>query len=201
MAGKSSTNTTTNVDTSPVRERILKAALQLFTNKGFHNVSVHDVQQQANVSIGSIYKHFGGKQGIAKELYYHLLREKEALIESAIANHDSVKGRCTEIIRLLFEHTETDREAMSFMLNSRHKEFLPDEPPICNAAPFVLMRDIMKAGIDNGELRSMDAWVATAAVFGGAIRLIQLRLDGIIDQPLISSLDDVLDAAWEGMKI
>ena len=38
----------------PVDCRILTAALDLFVERGFHNVSVHDVQKNANVSIGSI---------------------------------------------------------------------------------------------------------------------------------------------------
>ncbi len=59
----------------PIDCRILTAALELYVNRGYHNVSVHDVQKLANVSIGSTYRHFGGKEGIAKALYHHLLNE------------------------------------------------------------------------------------------------------------------------------
>ena len=68
----------------PVDCRILTAALDLFVNRGFHNVSVHDVQKQADVSIGSIYNHFGGKEGIAKALYEHLLIEMQDLVDRAV---------------------------------------------------------------------------------------------------------------------
>ena len=67
-------------DPEPIDCRILTAALDLFVEYGFHSVSVHDVQKQANVSIGSIYNHFGGKEGIAKALYTHLLKEFEEMI-------------------------------------------------------------------------------------------------------------------------
>ncbi|MES9894081.1 MAG: TetR/AcrR family transcriptional regulator, partial [Candidatus Thiodiazotropha endolucinida] len=50
---------------APVDCRILSTALDLFVERGFHNVSIHDIQKQANVSIGSIYNHFGGKEGVA----------------------------------------------------------------------------------------------------------------------------------------
>ncbi|MCK5647871.1 MAG: TetR/AcrR family transcriptional regulator, partial [Gammaproteobacteria bacterium] len=65
----------------PIDCRILTAALDLFVDNGYHNVSVHDVQKQANVSIGSIYNHFGGKEGIAKALYKHLLNEMNEMID------------------------------------------------------------------------------------------------------------------------
>ena len=39
----------------------------------------------ANVSIGSIYNHFGGKEGIAKALYNHLVKEFEEMVDEVIA--------------------------------------------------------------------------------------------------------------------
>ncbi|MES9977081.1 MAG: TetR/AcrR family transcriptional regulator, partial [Candidatus Thiodiazotropha sp.] len=69
---------------APVDCRILSTALDLFVERGFHNVSIHDIQKQANVSIGSIYNHFGGKEGVAKALFYHLIREMEELVEDVI---------------------------------------------------------------------------------------------------------------------
>ncbi|PUB89029.1 MAG: TetR family transcriptional regulator, partial [gamma proteobacterium symbiont of Ctena orbiculata] len=46
-------------ENASVNKRILDTALDLFVERGFHNVSIHDIQKQANVSIGSIYNHFG----------------------------------------------------------------------------------------------------------------------------------------------
>ncbi len=51
----------------PMDYRIMTAALRLFVNQGYHNVSVHDIQKQADVSFGSIYNYFGGKEGIASK--------------------------------------------------------------------------------------------------------------------------------------
>ena len=39
----------------PIDCRILTAALELFVTNGYHNVSVHEVQKKADVSIGSRY--------------------------------------------------------------------------------------------------------------------------------------------------
>ncbi len=91
----------------PIDCKILTAALDLFVNSGFHNVSVHEIQKQANVSIGSIYKHFGGKKGIAKALYKHVLNEIDELVDDVIKEHKSPIKQCEEIIRLLCGYTET----------------------------------------------------------------------------------------------
>ncbi len=186
-------------DNEPVDCRILTAALDLFVERGFHNVSVHDVQKQANVSIGSIYNHFGGKEGIAKALYYHLMREFEEMIEDVIAEDLSNRERCNKIILQLFEYTESKTHIISFMLHAKHREFLPGEPPICSATPFKAMRSIVQQGMEAGEIRQGEPWVVAAAVFGGAIRMIHLRLDGVIKEPLTRYYDELIECVWQGM--
>ncbi len=179
--------------------RILTAALNLFVERGFHNVSVHDVQKQANVSIGSIYNHFGGKEGIAKALYHHLIREMEQMVEEVIAEELGFRERCNRIIQQLFEYTETRRNIISFVLHAKHQEFLPQEPPICSSTPFKAMRNIVQQGMDAGEIRQGDPWVVASTIFGGAIRMIHLRLDGIIEQPLTRFYDELIDCTWQGL--
>ena len=184
----------------PVDCRILTAALDLFVDHGFHNVSVHDVQKQANVSIGSIYNHFGGKEGIAKALYNHLLKEFEEMIEAVIAEDLSSRECCNRIIAKLFEYTETRTNIIAYMLHAKHREFLTDEPPLCSSTPFTAMRKVVQEGIDTGEIRKGDPWIMTASIFGGAIRMIHLRLDGVIDKALPEYYDDIIDCIWHGME-
>ncbi|MCW8943867.1 MAG: TetR/AcrR family transcriptional regulator [Sedimenticola sp.] len=183
----------------PIDRRILNTALDLFVERGYHNVSVHDVQKQANVSIGSIYNHFGGKEGIAKALYYYVLNEMEALVNSVTSKDLGAIESCNQLIALLLEQTETHRNIIAFALHAKHREFLPEEPPICSAVPFKAMRDIVQKGMEQGEIRQCDPWVAAAAVFGGAIRLIHLRLDGVIEQPIPTLYDALVESTWQGM--
>lgn len=184
---------------APVDIRILSTALDLFVERGFHNVSVHDIQKQANVSIGSIYNHFGGKEGVAKALYYHLITEMENLVKDVIAEDLSFRESCNRIIYLLFEYTETKRNIVAYVLHAKHQEFLPDEPPICSSTPFKTMRDIVQKGIDSGEIRPGHPWVIASTIFGGAIRLIHLRLDQVITEPLPNLYDELIDCMWHGM--
>jgi AcrR family transcriptional regulator len=48
---------------------VLKAALECFTERGIEGTTIHDIQRRADCSIGSIYHHFGSKEGIAEELF------------------------------------------------------------------------------------------------------------------------------------
>ena len=184
----------------PLDCRILNAALDLFVLKGYHNVSVHDVQRKADVSIGSIYKYFGGKEGIATALYARLLSEFDEMIDNIMAQHKGAKERCEAIIRQLFEYTETHTHIIAYVLHAKHAEFIPNEAPVCDSIAFRKMREVIQQGMDQRELRNTDLQVATACIFGSAIRMIHLRLEGVIDKPLMIYFDNLLESIWLGMK-
>lgn len=175
------------------RQLILETTLALFTRRGFFNTSVHDIQRAAGVSIGSIYHHFKNKEGLAKALYDAQVERMAHAMEAILAEHRSAHDRCRAVIAHLFDLTEASPEAMQYILYAKHREFLPDEKPVCSSRPFELMKQMVAAGMAAGEIRAMEPYVAATAIFGGAIRLVYLRLDHVLPQPL----PEYLDAAWE----
>jgi hypothetical protein len=54
--------------------------------------------------------------------------------------------------------------------------------------------------MDKGEIRDGDPLVVTATLFGGAIRMIHLRLDGVITKPLPQHSEEVIACLWQGMQ-
>ncbi len=176
-------------------------ALNLFTEEGYFNTSIPDIVKASSVSTGSIYNYFRDKEGIAKQLYETLVERMETAFHEIEQTHDSAHDRCRAVVALLFRMTEEEPAVMRFMLFSRHREFIPDQKPVCSSRPFVQMRDMVKAGMESGEVKTLTPIVAASAVFGGALRLIQLRLDGILDEPLPTYLDEVWQCAWSSVAV
>lgn len=54
------------------RQEILDVALQLFSEKGFHNVSMHEIAQKAEFAIGTMYKFFKNKADLYRALVLDL---------------------------------------------------------------------------------------------------------------------------------
>lgn len=191
--------TPANVQPGQINERIIAAALQLFTQRGYFSTSVPDMARSAQVSVGSIYHHFKDKEDVARALYLGLTaRLQDALVDIA-EKHVTAHDRCRAVMTMLFELTESNRDAMDFMLYAKHRDFLPSERPVCSSKPFETMRAFVEAGMERGEIRRMDVMVATSCVFGGAIRLITARLDGVLAEPLPDRLDAVWECAWRGV--
>jgi TetR/AcrR family transcriptional regulator, transcriptional repressor of aconitase len=50
-----------------VRDRIIQAAVTVFSEKGYHRATISDVVQRSGLSVGAIYTHFKNKE----ELFLH----------------------------------------------------------------------------------------------------------------------------------
>ncbi len=62
------------------RQEILQVALKLFSGKGFHNVSMHEIAEKSEFAVGTLYKFFSNKE----ELYKALIFEKAEEFHSAL---------------------------------------------------------------------------------------------------------------------
>ncbi len=47
-----------------VRERIIRAAVEVFSEKGYHRATIADVVRRSGLSVGAIYTHFKGKDAL-----------------------------------------------------------------------------------------------------------------------------------------
>lgn len=178
------------------RQRVLDAVLTLFTERGYFNTSVQDIARLSQVSVGSIYHHFKDKEGIACALYQALLDRMTVEIMAICAKYKTTHDQCRAIVTMLFDLTEREPRAMEFMLYAKHREFMPDEKPVCSSRPFELMRTILEEGMRRGEVRKMETVVASTGVFGGPLRMITARLDGLVEKPLPEYLNAVWRCSW-----
>ncbi|HHW44180.1 MAG TPA: TetR/AcrR family transcriptional regulator [Desulfotomaculum sp.] len=70
------------------RAEILQAALELFSQKGYHNVSMHEIATRAEFAVGTLYKFFKNKE----ELYKEILLQTAMLFYSASSKALEEKG-------------------------------------------------------------------------------------------------------------
>ncbi len=182
------------------KDEILKAALKLFTQKGYFNTSVADIRREADVSTGTIYHYFKNKEAIADALYQDIVTSlNESLKEIKNRTKNSFE-RLRAVVELFFALTENASEVMGFIVLAHHQEFIPNEKPLSMSPPFLLLTEIMEEGIRSGELRRMDPIVANACFYGTLSRMIQLRLEDALEKPLDWYLLDTWTAIWKALS-
>jgi AcrR family transcriptional regulator len=190
---------TNTQEKSSTRDKVLSTALSLFTKKGYFSTSMRDITGESAVSTGSVYHYFKDKEGVAAALYQSMIERMRESLHNIASTNDSAHDQCRAVISLLFKIAEEEPEIMSFMLYTKHHEFLPDERPVCSSEPFEIMRSMVQFGMDNGEIEKRDVLVASTCLFGGAIRMVTSHLDGILDNPLSGYLDDIWICSWRAV--
>jgi TetR/AcrR family transcriptional regulator, fatty acid metabolism regulator protein len=84
-------------------QRILDAAVQVFSTKGYHGTLVDEIAAEAETSKGGVYFHFPNKQAIFLALLDRLANILRERLESAVVGHADPVERAESALRVVFE--------------------------------------------------------------------------------------------------
>lgn len=70
-----------STEVKDTRQRILEAAVKVFSSKGYHETRVDEIVEASRTSKGAVYFHFPGKQ----EVFLTLIDELSGLLEARLA--------------------------------------------------------------------------------------------------------------------
>lgn len=69
------TSKETQIRKDAKRQLIMDTAARVFAKQGYHNTSVKDIVEEAQISVGSFYFYFKGKEELFAELYTDITKE------------------------------------------------------------------------------------------------------------------------------
>src|ERR1700744_5420492 len=87
------------------RERLLKAADELFYKEGVHTVGIDRVIERAGVAKASLYSTFGSKDELIRAYLMGWARNREERLSRALESVDSPREGVLSIFDLLSEST------------------------------------------------------------------------------------------------
>lgn len=85
------------------RERILAAAQEVFSQKGFHQATMDEIAERADVGKGTLYRHFPSKENLFHQLVQIRLKELEAEAERILDSDDDVLSMIEKYLQIYFE--------------------------------------------------------------------------------------------------
>lgn len=118
------------------KNKILKVALELFSEKGFSNVTVDEIIKESSSSKGAFYNHFKSKHDLFLEKFKELDHYYVEILYPEINKLDSNIEKLKSFLSAQMSHIENElgwditRTIYEHELNTEHESFflLPDRP-------------------------------------------------------------------------
>lgn len=173
------------------RATILTVASRLFAEKGYVNTTTAEIAQEAGVAEGTLYHHFGSKDGIFLTIFDEMadgyLEAAESLVREGGIGAETLRG----LIRFHFEFLQ--RHATRFLVIIRD---FPSHLAVGDSGRAAesrrkfgrltaLFSEVLSRGAVDGSLRLRHPAVDTAGMMRGVLYgTTRHQMLGIVDIPL-----------------
>ena len=182
------------------RAAILDAALVEFTAHGVAGASIEDIRRRSGASVGSIYHHFGDKDGIAGALYLEGLRDYQRGFLEVLRSSQSTREGVEAAVQHHLAWVTTHRELARFLLLGRDASMV-----VATARP---LRELNRRffgevarwtgpRIQRGELRDLSPQVQSALWIGPGQELARHWLAGDRRSSVTDAAPALAEAAWK----
>lgn len=184
--------------TDVMQDRIVEAAAQLFSRRGFSGTSTREIARLAAVNETSIFRHFPRKQDLfwtALQSRMQRLRVRKELMIELAGN-----GKPERVFRLLAEflvHASTYQPDTIRLMYFALMEVGPDAEHLYReklGPTFRAVHDYMARAMQNNLLRSMDPALATVAFTSSILAYEQLLMVMSGDRSRFANSNEAISA-------
>jgi AcrR family transcriptional regulator len=184
------------------RERILDSARDAFVQRGLISASIGDVSAAAHASVGSIYHHFDGKEGLAGAVYVAALADfQRAFADAVTTTGDAEAGIRAGVQTVLRWCLRDQPDQARFLLTAADatRGAAEDELKELNREFFAAVLGWWRPQVRAGTLRDLDLDLAHSIWLGPAMEYCRLRLAGRTRVAQARAERELADAAWRAL--
>lgn len=185
------------------RDRILDSALDAFLDRGLIGASVGDISSASAASVGSIYHHFEGKEGLAATVYTAALADFQHAFANAVTNAaDAEQGVRAGVKSVLRWCVRDQPDAARFLLTAADAARGPatDRLAELNRDFFARVLGWWRLHAHYGALRELDLDLAYAIWLGPSLEYCRTRLAGRTRVGPGRAERELADAAWNALR-
>ncbi|MER9138680.1 TetR/AcrR family transcriptional regulator [Mesorhizobium sp. M0830] len=185
------------------RERIVRAAIRLFGERGYDRTSVPDIQEAAGLSRGSgaLYKHFSSKEDLlaaAIEQFVGTAREGRAELGEKTL---SIEEGSRRLVGSMLQKLGANRDVLRILW--RDLEHFPELKASARTeimqSTYLAVAEWLREHQRQGELRPHDS-EAVAAVIVGSVAMFRV-FEAIWGERAIDIGDERFASAWSDLLV
>ena len=187
---------------SDKRGKIMKTALGLFAERGFHGVPMTMIAEKAEVAIGTIYLYFASKDALIKELFMEVDEKINGTIQEEHLIDEPIRERYLHFTRAIIEYF------IAHPLHFRYLEQYIGSPygvsqrrdallgKLDRGDPFFLL---FEEGMSNQILKDLPMVVLFSLGIGSLMFLVRDHILGFVELN-DSLIKQAAEACWDGIE-
>ena len=185
------------------RRAILSAALQCFNEHGIENTTVQDIQLIAKCSTGSLYHHFGSKEGIAACLFIETFKSMNAGVLVKLQNCNDARTGVHAVVTQICQWVSDNTSAARFLLQSRDIQLSPEMRAELKREYAEIMRSYFSwftPFVEDGSMKSLPLDTYVPLISGPVQEYARRWLARQVDRSPASLNSVFSDAAWNAVR-
>jgi len=184
----------------------LAAALDLFSQKGYHNVSMHEIAAKAEFAIGTLYKFFQNKEDLYKTMVLERCDDFEKALVQAMGQTDDEVEKLRRYVRFRWERFRTNLPFVRlFLAESRGisynlKAGVDEEVRQRYANILERLAAVFASGMANKRFKKIaDPYYLAVALDSSIDARLLLWLDAPERHPFPEDPDEILNIFFKGL--
>ncbi|MES1991171.1 MAG: TetR/AcrR family transcriptional regulator [Pseudomonadota bacterium] len=181
------------------RRLIFEAALTLFSEQGFHGTSMAMLAKTAGLPVGTIYRHFAGKDELIHALYSELKRDRLIAMLDGHSDGMSLRARFDLYWNNTYDYCLAHPREFKFAEQYAYSPFLNDSSKAMHTDIAKALAAFFEEGYRSGTFKSLAQYILLPLISGPLNALLARAVAGLLT---LSETDrqSVMDACWDAIK-
>ncbi len=188
---------------SSTKETILSSALSCFMEKGVEQSSIADIRDRSGISVGSIYHHFGNKDGIVVALFLSGMQDHSRNQELALSKAQGAKEGIYAIVTCYIDWIAAHPDWARFVFRYRslvENSDLAERNESQKREHFKRLKAWFAPHIESGDIQKLPFEVYHSLIIGPAQDFALRWLAGKTKGALSDYRELYAEAAWQALK-
>jgi len=188
--------------TSELKTRVMDVALTCFSEVGVEKTNVGTILKGAECSVGSLYHHFGNKEGIAEALFIDGVHQFNTALLEALLPQRTAKGGIKATVTFCCEWVTNKSQLAAFLLSREIKlsERAKQELRELDNEFSLALYDWFVPYVKSGTLLKLPTDMYMVLISGPTLEYSRLWLSGRSQNSPSDVASILSEAAWQAVR-
>lgn len=181
------------------RRAIIKTALKLFTERGFHGTSTAQISKEAGVATGTLFNYFSTKEELINNLYFEVKGELSRSMGKGIEEESSLENKLRKLWSNLIRWGVDNQAEFLFVGQFCSSPYITNFTREEVMKEYVFLHKLVNEGIKSGNIKDFSPELSISMFYQGSRAVVNLILDS--DPSHENKLiEDGFQIIWKGLK-